>query len=104
MIHIQLQQTLTAIIGANFTYQILGDTYPSIQSADHAGKVVFITDGSRGIGKTIVPPFARGSGCYRVGAMDGFEELEKEIEETFRAIDLWAKQTMRGMVVCRSRC
>lgn len=67
------------------TARIHNDTYPEIDphSLNLSGKAVFITGGSRGLGRSMVLSFAKaGVSKIAVGSRSGLEGLEKDIKDS----------------------
>jgi len=65
------------------TTQVHNDTYPAIDPSkfDFSGKVVFISGGSRGLGRAMALSFAKAGASYiAVGARSNLSHLEKDIE------------------------
>ncbi|RDW57102.1 hypothetical protein BP6252_13848 [Coleophoma cylindrospora] len=74
--------------GANFTESLHDDTYPAIDStkSNHKGRSIFITGGSRGIGRATALSFAKaGAACIAVGDIASFENLETELQDAARS-------------------
>lgn len=69
--------------GASFTSTIHKDTYPFIASADLRGRHVFITGGTRGIGRAIAASFAR-SGVAAIAIGDIVDSDAVELREALQ--------------------
>ncbi|KAH8808684.1 putative 2-(R)-hydroxypropyl-CoM dehydrogenase [Xylogone sp. PMI_703] len=70
------------------TETVHSDSYPAIDpaKADYSGKAIFITGGSRGIGRSIVLSFAKAGASYiAAGARSDMTELAKDVEAAAKA-------------------
>ena len=68
----------------DFTSTIHNDSYPEIDpaKANFSGKAVFITGGSKGLGRSMALSFAKAGASYiAVGARSDMSQLTKDIEE-----------------------
>ncbi|PVH81320.1 NAD(P)-binding protein [Cadophora sp. DSE1049] len=68
--------------GVTFTKVLHHDTYPFIDptKVNHAGHYVFISGGSKGVGRATAIAFAQaGAGGIALGARSDFGDIEKEI-------------------------
>ncbi|KAH8798537.1 hypothetical protein F5884DRAFT_758764 [Xylogone sp. PMI_703] len=75
-----LSQLLSSRAGNNFISKHHHTTYPFIQNSNHVGRSVFITGGSRGIGRSIALSFAKaGVAQIALGDVNDFGDLEDAI-------------------------
>lgn len=73
------------LTGSNFTNTIHSTSYPFIASADHRGRHILITGGSRGIGRAAALSFARaGAAAIIIGELADFDtiQLSQELHNT----------------------
>ncbi|KAF2138425.1 uncharacterized protein K452DRAFT_300972 [Aplosporella prunicola CBS 121167] len=83
--------------GANFTPTIHTDTYPYIaaRTANLAGKAVFITGASRGIGRATALSFARaGASHIAIAARGSLAHLEAELQAAAQSAGKPVPQTL----------
>ena len=82
-IAISIATKINSWIGISFTSILHTDTYPEIDPktrSNHRGRAVFITGGSRGIGRAIAISFAKaGASAIAIGARSNLDSLEEEI-------------------------
>ncbi|KAI8686851.1 hypothetical protein NCS56_00346700 [Fusarium sp. Ph1] len=73
--------------GADFISKRHHEPYPFISQADHSGHSVFITGGSRGIGRSIAISFAKaGASHIAMGDLALFGDLEEELQRAAAGI------------------
>lgn len=83
--------------GIKFTKTLHADTYPAIDSAksNHKGRSVFITGGSRGIGRATAISVAKaGASHIAIGAPDSFEGLEQDLYDAAKSAGHTAPQVL----------
>lgn len=66
-----------SLTGSNFTRNIHSSSYPFIASANHSGRHILVTGGSRGIGRATALSFARaGAAAIIIGELANFDTVQ----------------------------
>jgi hypothetical protein len=79
---------LSFVLGANFTETLHNNTYLAINPSKpiRKSRSVFITGGSRGIGRATAISFAKvGAACIALGDITSFENLEAELHNAAKS-------------------
>ncbi|KAK4221429.1 hypothetical protein QBC38DRAFT_461490 [Podospora fimiseda] len=76
-------------IGANFTATLHSDSYPFINPAGrtHVGKAVFVTGGTKGIGRATVLSFVQAEASRIAVAARDFEAVQKVCAEALSTVE-----------------